>query len=214
MLSDQLAEEKHIVKIKQTEVSKLEECLRNKDFENEHLKSKVVDCKMCQNLQVQVEELKSVNESLNLTVKELYKTRVLAEATLRESDELISAQCKKIRLLEEQFEIFHEVPSEFDSEIVLDTQDNSEKDLILNLQTQVKATAELVVRFSEEKYFALKEIESLKDEKKSLQIENQDLNSRESELNNLEQVYETKEFVLLKDVDQMKSQVSKLVKKL
>nr|GEW98717.1 hypothetical protein [Tanacetum cinerariifolium] len=136
--------------------------------ENEHLESKVVVCTMCQNLQVQVEELKSVNESLNLSVEEiykarnlsveeLYKARTLAEATLRERDELISAQCKKIQLLEEQSKIFHEVPSKFDSEIVHDTQDNSEKDLILSLQTQVKETAELVVRFSDEKYFALKE---------------------------------------------------------
>ncbi|GJR74748.1 copia protein [Tanacetum coccineum] len=58
---------------------------------------------MCQNLQVQVEELKSVNESLNLSVEELSKARALAEATLRERDELIFAQCEKIRLLEEQW---------------------------------------------------------------------------------------------------------------
>ncbi|GKB40323.1 hypothetical protein Tco_0885265 [Tanacetum coccineum] len=86
---------------------------------------------MCQNLQVQVEELKSVNESLNLTVKVLSKARALAEATLRERDEMINAQCKKIRLLEERSEPFYEVPSEFDSELVHDTQDNLEKDLIL-----------------------------------------------------------------------------------
>ncbi|GJU45862.1 hypothetical protein Tco_1203128 [Tanacetum coccineum] len=223
----------------QIKISNLEECVRikdrqhiiraNDDFiifenlraqvkelqsENEHLKSKVVDCTMCQNLQVQVEELKSVNESLNLSVEELSKARALVEATLRERDEMISAQCKKIRLLEEQSEIFHEVPSEFDSEIVHDTQDNSEKDVILSLQTQLKETAELVVRFSDEKYCALKETESLKVEIKSLQTENQDLKSRESELNNLEKVYETKESVLLKDIDQMKSQVSELVEKL
>ncbi|GKD16800.1 hypothetical protein Tco_1205958 [Tanacetum coccineum] len=101
-----------------------------------HLKSKVVDCTMCQNLQVQVEELKSVNESLNLSVEELDKARALAEATLRERDELISDQCEKMRLLEEQSETFHEVQSDFDSEKVHDTQDNSEKDLILSLQTQ------------------------------------------------------------------------------
>nr|GFA39104.1 hypothetical protein [Tanacetum cinerariifolium] len=182
--------------------------------ENEHLKSKVIDCKMCQNLLVQVEELKSVNESLNLSVEELYKVRALTEATLRERDELLFVQSEKLRLLKEQCESFYEVHSEFDSEIVLDTQDNSEKDLILSLQTQVKETAELVVRFSDEKYFALKEIESLKDEIKSLQTKNQDLKSRESELNNLEKVYETKEFVLLKDADKMKSQVSELVEKL
>ncbi|GKD09467.1 hypothetical protein Tco_1189152 [Tanacetum coccineum] len=70
---------------------------------------------MCQNLQVQVEELKSVNESLNLTVEELYKARALAEMTLRERDELINAPCKKIRLLEEQSEIFPWSTSEIDS---------------------------------------------------------------------------------------------------
>ncbi|GKD44947.1 hypothetical protein Tco_1269592 [Tanacetum coccineum] len=159
-MSGQLAELNNTVKIQQTTISELKECLRKKDSENEHLKSKiskVVVCTMCQNLQVQVEELKSVNESLNLSVEELYKARELTEATLRERDEMISTQCKKIRLLEEESEIFHEVPSEFDSEIVHDTQDNSEKDLILSLQTQLKETAELVVRFSDEKYFALKE---------------------------------------------------------
>ncbi|GKD16576.1 hypothetical protein Tco_1205734 [Tanacetum coccineum] len=171
-MSDQLVELKNTVQIKQTIISKLKECLLNKDSENEHLKlkivdfttvqnlrvqvkelqnenehlkSKVIDCTMYQNLQVQVEELKSVNESLNLTVEELSKARALAEATLRERDEMINAQCKKIRLLEEQSEIFHEVPSEFDSEIVHDTHDNSKKDVILSLQTQLKETAELVV---------------------------------------------------------------------
>ncbi|GJS12635.1 hypothetical protein Tco_0407107 [Tanacetum coccineum] len=171
-----------------------------KDFENEHLKSKVVDFTTVQNLQVQVEELKSVNESLNLSVEELYKARALAEATLRERDELIFAQCEKIRLLEEQSEIFHEVPSEFDSEIVLDAQDNSEKDLILSLQTQLKETAELVVRFSDEKYFALKETKSLKVEIKSLQTENKVLKSKETELINLERVYGVKESELLEKI--------------
>ncbi|GKE76343.1 hypothetical protein Tco_1542463 [Tanacetum coccineum] len=153
-MSDQLAEEKNSVKIQQTKISELEECLRKNDFENEHLKSKVVDFTTVQNLraqvkelqsenehlkskvvdfttvqnlraqvkelqsenehlkskvvdfipyqniQVQVEELKSVNESLNLTVEELSKARALAEANLRERNELISDQCKKIRLLE------------------------------------------------------------------------------------------------------------------
>nr|GEW13086.1 hypothetical protein [Tanacetum cinerariifolium] len=134
-MSDQLAEEKNIVKIKQTTFSELKECLRKNDFENEHLKSKVVDfttiqnlqarvkelqsenkhlkskivdCKMCQNLQVQVEELKNVNESLNLSVKELYKARALAEVTLRDKDELIFVQSEKIRLLEEQCNPFYE----------------------------------------------------------------------------------------------------------
>ncbi|GKC28909.1 hypothetical protein Tco_1036203 [Tanacetum coccineum] len=144
-MSDQIAEVNNTVKIQQTTISELEECLRKMDFENEHLKSKVIDCTMCQNLLVQAEELKSVNESLNLMVEELSKARALAEVTLREIVEMINAQCKKIRLLEEQSEIFHEVPSEFDSEIVHDTQDNLEKDLILSLQTKLNEIAELVV---------------------------------------------------------------------
>ncbi|GJV95606.1 hypothetical protein Tco_1547183 [Tanacetum coccineum] len=160
-MSDQLAEEKNTIMIQQTTISNLEECLRKKDSENEHLKSKVVDfttvqnlraqvkelqsknehlkskvadCTMCQNLQVQIEELKNVNKSLNSSVEELYKARELTEATLRERDEMIFAQCEKIRLLEHS-ETFHEVQSEFDSEKVHDNQDNSEKDLILSLQT-------------------------------------------------------------------------------
>ncbi|GKC51924.1 hypothetical protein Tco_1074669, partial [Tanacetum coccineum] len=139
---------------------------------------------MCQNLQVQVEELKSA----------------LAEATLRERDELISDQCKKMRLLEEQYELFYEVQSEFDSEIVHDTHDNLERDDILSLQTQLKETVELVVRFSDEKYCALKETESLKIEIKSLQTKNKVLKSGESELS--------------EKIDQMKSQDSQLLEKL
>ncbi|GKC16858.1 hypothetical protein Tco_1013640 [Tanacetum coccineum] len=226
-MSDQLAEEKNNVKIKQTTISELKECLLKKDSENEHLKSKIVNFTTVQNLQaqvkklkkenehlkskvvdfttvqtlqLQVEELKSVNVSLNLSVEELYKARALAEATLKERDELISDQCKKMRLLEEQSEPFYEVQSEFDSEIVHDTQDNSEKDFILSLQTQLKETAELVVRFSDEKYCALKETESLIVEIKSLQTENKVLKSRESEL--------------LEKIDQMKSQVLELLEKL
>nr|GEU75518.1 hypothetical protein [Tanacetum cinerariifolium] len=222
-MSDQLAEEKNIVRIKQTKISELEECLRQNDFENEHLKSKVVDfttvqnlqvqvnellsknehlkskvvdCTMCQNLQVHVTKLKSVNESLDLSVEELCKARALTEATLRERDEIISAQCEKMQLLEEQSESFYEVPSEFDSKIVHDTQDNSKNDLILSLQTQ------------------LKEIKSLKDEIKSLQTENKVLKSKETELINLEKVYGVKESELLEKIEQMKSQVSEILKKL
>ncbi|GKA97542.1 hypothetical protein Tco_0825436 [Tanacetum coccineum] len=115
---------------------------------------------------------------------------------------------------EVQSEPFYEVQSEFDSQIVHDTHNNSEKDVILSLQTQLKETTELVVRFLDEKYDALKEIESLKVKIKGLQTENKDLESRESELHNLEKVYETKESVLLKDIDQMKSQVLELLEKL
>nr|GEW01076.1 phospholipase-like protein [Tanacetum cinerariifolium] len=52
---------------------------------------------------MQVQEHKSVNESLHLSVEELYKARAHAEVTLRERDELVFAKCEKIRLLEEQY---------------------------------------------------------------------------------------------------------------
>nr|GEV50406.1 hypothetical protein [Tanacetum cinerariifolium] len=126
-MSDQLAEEKNTDKIKQTIISKLEECLRKKDSEIEHLKSKVLDFTTVQTLQVQVEELKSVNESLNLSAEELSKVRALVEATLRERDELISNHCMKIQLLEEQSEVFYEEQCESDSDVFYDTQDNSER---------------------------------------------------------------------------------------
>ncbi|GJT70899.1 hypothetical protein Tco_1030185 [Tanacetum coccineum] len=117
-------------------------------------------------------------------------------------------------LLEQQSEPFYEVQSEFVSEIFYDTHDNSEKDDILSLQTQVKETAELVVRFSDEKYCVLKETESLKVEIKSLQTENKVLKSKKTELISLEKVYGVKESELLEKIEQMKSQVSELFKKL
>nr|GEX81423.1 outer membrane protein porin [Tanacetum cinerariifolium] len=134
-MSDQLVELKNTVKIKQTTISELKECLHRKDSKNEHLKSKIVDFTTVQNLraqvkellsenehlkskavdfitfetlQVKVTELKSVNESLNLTVEELSKVRGLVEANLRERDELIYDQCEKMRLLKEQSEPFYE----------------------------------------------------------------------------------------------------------
>ncbi|GKE28637.1 hypothetical protein Tco_1444021 [Tanacetum coccineum] len=70
----------------------------------------------------------------------------------------------------------------------------------MSLQTQLKETAELVVRFSDEKYCALKEIESLKVEIKSLQTDNNVLKSGESELS--------------ERIDQMKSQVLEILEKL
>ncbi|GJS65331.1 hypothetical protein Tco_0679895 [Tanacetum coccineum] len=164
-----------------TTVQNLQAQVKELKSENEHLKSKDVDFTMVQTLKVQVEKFKSVNVSLNLSIEEIYKASALAEATLRERDEIISAQCEKMRLLEEQSEIFHEVPSEFVLEIVHDTLDSPEKDFILSFQTQLKETAELVVRFSDEKYYALKEIESLKVEIKCFQTENKILKSREFE---------------------------------
>ncbi|GJS01767.1 kinesin-like protein KIN-12D [Tanacetum coccineum] len=91
-MNDQLVELKNTVKIKQTTILELEECLRKKDFENEHLKSKVVDFITFQNLQVQVEEHKSVNESLNLSVEQLTKAREIEECGIA-LYRMVPAQC-------------------------------------------------------------------------------------------------------------------------
>ncbi|GKC31321.1 hypothetical protein Tco_1038615 [Tanacetum coccineum] len=210
-MSGQLAELNNTVKIQQTTISELKECLRKNDSENEHLKSKVVDFTTVQNLRVQVTELKSVNESLNLTVEELSNARALAEVTLREKDELIFDQCKKMRLLEEQCEPFYEVPSEFDSEIVHDTQDNSEKDLILSLQTQGKETVELVLHFSDEKYCALTETESLKVEIKMSSLVQKEYNDLLASNDVLKQRLETK-FKFLKHDNSVEKMIEMIEK--
>nr|GEW13513.1 hypothetical protein [Tanacetum cinerariifolium] len=178
--------------------------------ENENLKSKVVDCTMCQNLQVRVEELKSVNESLNLSVEELSKARALAEAILRDKDEMINAQCKKIRLLKEQSEIFHDVQSEFDSEIVHDTHDNLEKDVILSLQTHLKETAELVNEYNdllalndvlkqrlETKFKFLKHDNSFE---KIIEVIEKEYESNISKISITSSTFETKNLELVKEI--------------
>ncbi|GKB62964.1 hypothetical protein Tco_0919150 [Tanacetum coccineum] len=95
-MSGQLVELKNTVKIKQTTISELNECLCKKNSENENLKSKIVDFTTVQNLREQVEELKSVNENLNSLVEELYNARELTEATLRERDEMVSTKLSSL----------------------------------------------------------------------------------------------------------------------
>nr|GEV13623.1 hypothetical protein [Tanacetum cinerariifolium] len=141
-----------------------------------------------------------INESLTISVQKLLNAHARGKAKLKQRDEKIYVLQKKMRLLEEQSKVFHEVQSECDLDIFHDTKDNSEKDLILSLQTQLQETVELVVRFADEKYFVSKENESLKDDIKSLQTENNVLKSEESELS--------------KKIDQMKSQVLELSEKL
>nr|GEV67281.1 hypothetical protein [Tanacetum cinerariifolium] len=168
--------------------------------ENKILKSKVIDCTKCQIFQEKLKELNSINESLTASVQKLLNLHERGKAKLTQRDEKIFVIQKKLRLLEEQSKVFHEVQSKCDSEIFHDTKDNSEKDLILSLQTQLQETTELVVRFADEKYFVSKENESLKDDIKSLQTENNVPKSRESELS--------------EKIEQMKSQVSELSKQI
>ncbi|GJR28669.1 hypothetical protein Tco_1104901 [Tanacetum coccineum] len=142
---------------------------------NEYLKSTFNSFSEKERQHLQLEEHNSVNESLTILVQKLTKSRKRGKAKLKHRDEKISNLQEKIRLLEEQSEVFHEVQSECDSEIFHDTKDNSEKDLISSLQTQLKETVELVVYFLDEKYFATKENKSLKDEKYSALKENESL---------------------------------------
>nr|GEX40244.1 hypothetical protein [Tanacetum cinerariifolium] len=194
------------------EISELEECLRNKDFENKHLKSKVIDCKMCQNLQVQVEELKSLNESLNLTVKELYKARVLAEATLRERDELISAQCKKIQLLKEQSEILFEKlqisDQEMKQQIILFKDDKrmflAKNDFLKKVSSSVKkeyndmlASNDVLKRRLEIKFKFLKHDKSLK---KMFEMIEQEYESNVSKIFSTSSTIDTKNLELVKEM--------------
>nr|GEW65563.1 hypothetical protein [Tanacetum cinerariifolium] len=136
-----------------------------------------------------------------------------AEDTQVHHDKFINSFCTSIREVAESSSLtidnlnMHTFNQSQDSEyrwtkdhIFHDTKDNSEKDLILSLQTQLQETAELVVRFADEKYFVSKENESLKDDIKSLQTENNVQKFGESELP--------------EKIDQMKSQVSELSEKL
>nr|GFC15401.1 hypothetical protein [Tanacetum cinerariifolium] len=77
--------------------------------ENELLKSTGVDCTKCQSFQVQVEELKSVNDSLTKTNEKLLNSCERGKENLQQRDEKISALRKKLRLLEEQSEVFHKM---------------------------------------------------------------------------------------------------------
>nr|GEV79550.1 outer membrane protein porin [Tanacetum cinerariifolium] len=104
MMSDQLAEEKNNVHIKQTEISELKECLRKKDFENEHLKSKVFDFTTVQNLQVQVKELQE-NESLKDDIKGSQTENNVLKSGESELSEKIDQMKSQVSKLSEKLQI-------------------------------------------------------------------------------------------------------------
>ncbi|GKE22350.1 hypothetical protein Tco_1433862, partial [Tanacetum coccineum] len=151
----------------------------------------------------QVEELKSVNESLNLSVKQLTKAREIVEATLGERDEMISAQCKKMRWLEEQSKPFYEVQSEFDSEKVHDTQDNSEKDLILMSSSVQKeyndllASNDVLKQRLETKFKFLKHDNSLE---KMFEMIEKEYESNVSKISMSSSTFESKNLELVKEM--------------
>ncbi|GKA36107.1 hypothetical protein Tco_0722598 [Tanacetum coccineum] len=170
-MSGQLVELKNNVKIQQMTISELKECLRKKDSENEHLKSKVVDFTTVQNLrarvkelqienehlkskavdfitfqtlQVQVTELKSVNETLNLTVEKLYKAHALAETTLRERDELIFDKYEKYCALKEIKSLIVKIKSLQTQNKVLKSGESELSEKINQMKSQVSELLEIL----------------------------------------------------------------------
>ncbi|GJV81918.1 retrovirus-related pol polyprotein from transposon TNT 1-94 [Tanacetum coccineum] len=103
---------------------------------------------MCQNLQVQVKELKSVNESLNLSVEELYKARALAEATLRERNEMISTKYEKYFASKETENLTDEIKSLQTENQILKSREseliNLEKFKFLKHDTSLKKMIEMI----------------------------------------------------------------------
>ncbi|GJY27602.1 retrotransposon protein, putative, ty3-gypsy subclass [Tanacetum coccineum] len=172
----------------QTKISKLEECVRIKDrqhiirasddfiifenlrvqvqelqSENEHLKSKVVDFITCQTLQMQVTKLKGENEDLKLSVEKLTKAREIVETTLRERDEMVFAQCEKIRLLEEQCEPFYKVYKTKESVLLkdIDQMKSQVLKLVENLQISDQEMKQQIILFEEVKRIFLTKNEFL-----------------------------------------------------
>ncbi|GJU50273.1 hypothetical protein Tco_1219828 [Tanacetum coccineum] len=198
-------------------ISKLEECLRKKDCEREHLKSKVVDFTTVQTLQVQVEKLKRVNKSLNLMVEEISKERALAKATLRERDEIISSQCKKIQLLEEKSKVSSSVQKEYNDLLAFNDV------LKQRLETKFKfskhdTSLEKMIEMAEKEYesnvskisitsltFESKNLELVKEMEDKVKCFDKEKNVFEDKISKLEKVLEKR----VKDFDDVKIELSK-----
>nr|GEX18535.1 hypothetical protein [Tanacetum cinerariifolium] len=141
---------------------------------------------MCQNLQVPVEELKSVNESLNFLVEELSKARALVEATLEERDELISDQYEKYYALKETESLKVEIKSLQTKNTVLKSGDSELSEKIDQIKSQVLELSEKlhisvqemkqqIILFEEEKRMLLAKNEFLEKPSSSVQKEYNDL---------------------------------------
>ncbi|GJU05088.1 hypothetical protein Tco_1121518 [Tanacetum coccineum] len=156
-----------LVRVQQFEVQ-----LKAVQSENEHPKSKVVDFTTVQNLQVQVEELKSVNESLNLSVEEPYNARALAEATLRERDEMISAQFE-IKSLQTENKALKSRESELLEKI--DQTKSQVLELLEKLQISDREIKKQIITFEEDKRMFLAKNEFLENVSSSVQNEYNDL---------------------------------------
>ncbi|GJR36219.1 hypothetical protein Tco_1211903 [Tanacetum coccineum] len=180
-----------------------------KDFENEHLKSKVVDSTTFQTLQVKVIELKSENEGLKLLVEELTKERELVEITLRQRDELVYTQCEKIRFSEEQYEIFHEISNqEMKQQIIIFKEDKrtflAKKEFLEKMSSSVQkeyndflASNEVLKQRLETKFMFLKHDNSLD---KMIALIEKEYESNVSKIFIIRSRFETKNLELVKEM--------------
>ncbi|GKB37099.1 hypothetical protein Tco_0882041 [Tanacetum coccineum] len=141
---------------------------------------------MCQNLRLQVEKLKSVNESLNLSVEELTKAREIAEATLRERDELVFAQYEKYCALKEIESLKVEIKSLQTENKVLKSGESELSEKIDQMKSQVSELSEKlqisnqemkqqIILFEEDKRMLLAKNEFLEKVSSSVQKEYNDL---------------------------------------
>ncbi|GJR37201.1 hypothetical protein Tco_1212885 [Tanacetum coccineum] len=106
-MSDQLVELKNTLKIKQTTISELKECLCKKDSENEHLKSKIVDFTTVQNLRAQVNALQSENENLKSKVVDCTMCQNLQVSTFESKNlELVKKMRDKVKCFDEEKKAF------------------------------------------------------------------------------------------------------------
>ncbi|GJT88777.1 hypothetical protein Tco_1070494 [Tanacetum coccineum] len=131
---------KKLEKETQIKISNLEECVRIKD--RQLIIRANDDFIIFENLHVQVEKLKSVNESLNLSVEELSKARALVEATLRERDEMISAQYEKYCALKETESLKVEIKSLQTENKVLKSGESELSEKIDQMKSQVSELSE------------------------------------------------------------------------
>ncbi|GKC05918.1 hypothetical protein Tco_0997528 [Tanacetum coccineum] len=127
---------------------------------------------------VQVTDLKSENEGLKLSVEELTKARELVEVTLRQRDEMVSAQCEKMRLLEEQSETFHKkVQKSREYELLekIDQMKSQVLELLEKLQISNQEMKQQIIIFEEDKRIFLAKNDFLEKVSYSVQKEYNDL---------------------------------------
>ncbi|GKE34637.1 hypothetical protein Tco_1453959 [Tanacetum coccineum] len=202
-MSDQLAEEKNTVKIKQIKFSELEECLRKKDSKKEHLKFKVVDFTTVQTLQAQVEELKSVNESLNLSIEELSKSLYETKETelLKEIDNMkyqVSKFLEKLQIsnqeMKQQIIIFKE-----DKQFFLVKNEFLEKvsSSVQKEYNDLLASNDVLKQKLETKFKFLKHDNSLK---KMIEMNEKEYESNISKISITSSTLETKNMELVKEM--------------